>query len=260
MATLTERLAAKTDTSGAHHRWLGATAADGTPQIRVNGRLTTVRRVVWEQTHGILGAGVTVAACPDDPRCVRLEHLSLGRKPRQRPEADTPPRAPGRSGYGTGSKREVRPGVWQISAGSGPNRRWRTIRGDADDAALALAGLVAETSGTAGTLDGLIATYLTHLEAEGRRPTTTRRYHQLWRQWLSPTLTGLRPATLDVPDLEAALDTMANAGQSHSSIHQAAVLLSGALTWAQRQGQLKTNPARGLQLPDGTPLGTPRQR
>src|SRR5256885_14924958 len=94
MATLSERLAAKTDTSGAHHRWLGATAADGTPQIRVNGRLTTVQRVVWEQTHGILGAGVTVAACPDDPRCVRLEHLSLGRKPRQRPEADTPPRAP----------------------------------------------------------------------------------------------------------------------------------------------------------------------
>src|SRR5213078_2224960 len=129
-----------------------------------------------------------------------LEHLSLGRKPRQRPEADTPPRAPGRSGYGTGSKREVRPGVWQISAGSGPN-----------------------------------ATYLTHLEAEGRRPTTTRRYQQLWRQWLSPTLTGLRPATLDVLDLEAALDTMANAGQSHSSIHQAAVLLSGALTSAQRQ-------------------------
>src|SRR2546427_135158 len=150
MATLSERLAAKTDTSGAHHRWLGATAADGTPQIRVNGRLTTVRRGAAGQNPGSPPRAGPRGAPPPRPH---------------------PPRAPRRP-----------------------------------------------------------------------RPPPPRRYHQLWRQWLSPTLTGLRPATLDVLDLEAALDTMANAGQSHSSIHQAAVLLSGALTWAQRQGQLKTNP------------------
>lgn len=58
MAAAPERLAAKTDASGEHpHRWIGATAADGTPQIRIDGRPTTVRRVVWEHGHGDLADG-----------------------------------------------------------------------------------------------------------------------------------------------------------------------------------------------------------
>ena len=134
VAALAERIAAKTDTSGDHHRWLGATGADGTPQIRIDGRLTTVRRVIWEQAHGPLPDGATVAACPDDARCVRLGHLSLGRKDRMSAPVQTPtPRQRGRRG--AGSMREVRPGVWELSFSDMGTRRYRTIRGTRSDAA-----------------------------------------------------------------------------------------------------------------------------
>jgi hypothetical protein len=259
VGSLADRLATKIDTSGDHHRWLGAAGADGTPQIRIDGRLTTVRRVVWEQTHGPLPAGITVAACSDEARCVRVDHLTLGRK-RRSSVAPKPTSAPLRTRRGSGSMRQLRPGVWELSVSAGGTRHYRSVLGTDTEAASALAVFAAGITGRFEDLETLVAAYLNHLEREARTILTLRRYRQLWRQWLSPTLTAIRPAEITRDQLEQALTAMADAGQSHSSIHQAAVFLSGSLAWAQRQGTLATNPAYALRLPDGRTLAPPRQR
>src|SRR5919108_3254896 len=121
MGSLADRLTAKTEIVGRHHRWVGATGADGTPQVRIGGRLTTVRRVVWEQANGPLPRGVTVAACPDEPRCVRLEHLILGRKRRSVANAPAPiPRR--RNRRGSGSMLKIRPEVWELAVSASGTR------------------------------------------------------------------------------------------------------------------------------------------
>ena len=259
MATLADRLAAKIDTTTNHHLWLGATGSDGTPQIRVNGTLTTARRVAWELAHGPLPHNQTVAACPDHPRCIRLDHLRIGRTHRT-PVRDPQPLPRQRARRGGGSMRELRPDVWELSISSGGTRRYRTLHGTRTDAAAALARFAAKATGQTDTLDALVAAYLAHLENEQRSPATLRRYRQLWRHWLAHDLALTVPRDLSLIQLERPLATMAKAGQSSSSIHQAAVLLSSCLAWAQRQGHLPTNPALGLHLPDGTVLAPPRRR
>ena len=77
MATLSQRFEALVDSTGFHHHWIGATDKSGVPQMRVDGRLTTARRVAWELHHGPLPLRTRVVACPDDPRCVRVEHLDI---------------------------------------------------------------------------------------------------------------------------------------------------------------------------------------
>ena len=258
MGALADRLAAKTEIVDGHHRWLGATGADGTPQIRIAGRLTTVRRVVWEQTHGPLPGGETVAACPGDARCVCLDHLSLGRKIRTSGAID-PALPRQRARRGAGSMREVRPDVWELSLSDAGTRRYGTIRGTRKDAQSALAAWAGEVTGQHDTVGALVVAYLSHLDTQGRSRATIRRYHQLWRQWLSPTLSQ-SPPTVRPHDLEAPLVAMADAGQSPSSIHQAAILLSGCFAWATRQRTLDTNPALGLRLPSGKRLASPRVR
>jgi hypothetical protein len=259
VGTLADRLAVKTDTSGDHHCWRGATSATGTPQVRVDGRLTTVRRVVWKLAHGPLPARVTVAACPEDPTCVRLEHLSVGRT-RRTPARPFEARPRQRARRGTGTMRDVAPGVWELAVTSEGRRRYRRVRGTRDEAAAALASLVAQTGGRADTLDTLVAAYLAHLEDAGRSPTTLHRYRQLWRDWLSPTLAARNPADIGRPALERALTGMTKGGLSASSIHQAAVFLSGCFAWAHRQRTIDRNPALALRLPDGTILAPPRRR
>lgn len=262
MKPLTERFEAKVDRHGEHHVWLGATDASGAPQMRVDGRLTTARRVAWELVRGPLPPRVTVAACVE-PRCVRVEHLSLGRRARREREASSLSRQ--RAPRGSGSLRETRPGVWALTvttaAGDEPGRRmYRTVRGSHSDAASVLAALAAQGGGPVDTSGALAGAYLTHLQAEGRSATTLRRYHQLWRQWLAPSLAPVPPEQLTSNDVERALESMATARQSTRSIHQAAVVMSGCLAWAKRRGLVEHNAATGMRLPDGSRLGTPRRR
>src|SRR5580704_2318763 len=82
MSELAERFEALVDRSGEHHLWLGAVDVHQTPQMRVDGTLTTARRIAWALTHGPLRHGARIAACPDHARCVRAEHLHLGPRPR----------------------------------------------------------------------------------------------------------------------------------------------------------------------------------
>jgi hypothetical protein len=261
MRSIEERFEAKADRHGDHHLWLGATDTDGTPQMKINGRLTTARRVAWQLAARELPPGATVAACEQEPTCVRIEHLSLGRRRRPAPlAAVAAPRR--RARKGSGSLREIRPGVWElaVTASDGSDRRYRHISGDRNQATVALAWFAVEHGALAETIDVLMHAYLARLENDGRRPDTLRRYRQLWRDWLAPRLGAAPPTALTRTQLERVLRHMTASGQSPSSVHQAAVVLSGCLSWAHEKGQLRRNPALELLLPDGAHLARPRRR
>ena len=101
-----QRIRRKIVMSGEHQLWDGSTDNHGTGQIRIDGHLTTVRKVVWEMSNGAVPEGIRVKACPFDPACVTVGHLSL--------ETPMVPAAPtkGRARKGTGSMRKLRPGHW----------------------------------------------------------------------------------------------------------------------------------------------------
>ncbi len=57
-----------------HDRWTGATnPSRGTGRLKVSGCQITAHRYAWELAHGLLPAGGRVLACPEGPRCVRLD-------------------------------------------------------------------------------------------------------------------------------------------------------------------------------------------
>jgi len=255
MATVAVRFDARVDRTGPHHRWLGATDRNGVPQMRIDGRLTTARRVAWELEHGPLDPGTRVHACAKDPRCVRADHLSVTRRrPSPAPQHSRRPR-------GDGSAREVRAGVWALTVTTpSQGRVFRTIDGDATDAERELARLASENGHAPATVDALVHLYIAHLTDHGRSAATTRRYEQLWRTWLEPAIGNLIPHQLRPEDIEAALEAMAAAGQSRRSIHQAAVVLNTAYAWAARQRIATGNPVLRCELPDGTTIIGTRRR
>src|SRR4051812_23851638 len=103
----------------------------------------TAPRAAWARAYRDPPSGSKVLACPDEPGCVRPEHLRLDRS--------TPEVATRRARRGSGSIAERADGSWRITASAGSddaaNRRRavRTIRGAKQDATKALAELVAET-------------------------------------------------------------------------------------------------------------------
>jgi site-specific recombinase XerC len=149
--------------------------------------------------------------------------------------------------------------MWKLTVTiPGGGRVNRTVEGDTDDARRQLAVLAVQRRGGARTLDRLVAAHLAQLHDVGRSPETLRRYHQLWRDWLSPTLGHIPPDRVGRTDIEDTLKDMAGAGMSTRSIHQATGVLSSALAWACERGDLNHNPAIGAQLPDGTQRGRRR--
>jgi hypothetical protein len=255
MASLADRFNALVDRSDTHNLWRGATDQHGIPQIRVDGRLTTARRVAWELHRGTLAHDSRVYGCPADPRCVRVEHLTIS----QRTDSPRPLRV--RRPRGEGSMREVRAGVWKLTITTESHRRIsRTITADPIGAERELARLAAQYGQPPSTLDALVTLHLAHLTETGRSHGTLRRYEQLWRTWLSRSLGATRPDELRRSHIEAVLESMARAGQSQRSIHQAAVVLNITLAWAHEQHMTGANPVTGCQLPDGTALTATRHR
>jgi hypothetical protein len=247
---LAQRFEAEVDRRGEHHLWLGAKDHRGLGLIRVEGALGTARRVAWELAHGPLPHGQRVGGCPDDSRCVRLEHLSL------LPETTPPkPAAPvrRRGPRGVGTKVEVRPGQWKLTVGHRGTRQHRSFEGNEDQAARALAEFADEVHlaarRDAPTLDGLVLGYLDHLATTGYAATTIARYQSLHRQWILPGIGRRRLRRIFNADIQELLDTMADHGQSPSSIRQARALLTGAYRWAQQRGTVSENPALEIEWP-----------
>jgi len=268
VATLKARFDSMVDRSGDHHRWTGSVDRRDTPQMRVEGHLTTARRVAWELEHGPLPAGARVEACAE-PRCVRVGHLKLrpGSELPAAPAAPVaiPPYPPPRRRRGEGSIREVRVGVWKLTLSipdpdGGGARVSRTIHGTRPDAEDAIALWLAERGGPACNLDVVITAYLAQLDRDGRGHHTLRRYRQLWRDWLSPSLGRTHPDDVGRADVESALAAMGERGQSASSIRQAATVLTGCYAWAIAEGQATANPMLRAHLPDGTQITGARRR
>lgn len=259
---LADRLAARIERSGEHQRWLGATDARGVPVIKVDGRVRTVRRVVWEQAAGsVLPPEVKVGACPDDPLCVRLDHLAM---------TGAGAIAHDRSRKGSGSLSEVRPGVFKLSVVAGRHsdgtvrRSFRTFHGTRSEAVKALAGFVAEIGDGSAlptpaakllTLDDLLASYIGSCREDSDEnpkawePSTLYRYDGIRRNWISPVIGSVKLSQVSDEHIDRCFAKMRRLGASRSHMNQVRSLLSGAFKWARRRKLVSRNPLRGYEIP-----------
>ena len=270
MDDIAARLDRHVDRSGERHLWTGATRADGLGMVKVDGRVVTVGRVVWELAHGPVPVGARVLACPDERTCLRLDHLRLDRDPA------ASRRSVRRAPHGGGSKRRIRPGVWKLAVRAGrfddgtPRRLYRTVRAaNATEAGRLLADFVAEVRGDAPTMtsrelrdltvDAAVGLYLDHLlEEKGRGEKTVGDYRRLHDTWFAEAIGGRRLRNVDVAMLDAAFGRMQRAGRARSTMHHAEALYGGLFRWAKARGIVGNNPMADFELP--TSSYVPRER
>lgn len=263
MVSATDRFNAKVQRSGEHHIWTGALKQDGTGQVRLDGKLMTAPRAAWEFAHGPLPPGSKVRGCPDEPACVRLEHLSLLGAEGVVAGAASRRRAP----QGAGSKRLVRPGVWKLTVtasadADGMKRRInRTVHALTEVAAnRELAAFVTEVATDPPPpthdlqrvrVDHAIELFLTeHLRDErGREERTINDYRKLHRRWFSPEIGGHRVRDITEADLDKLFGRMRRAGLSHSQLNQAKSLYAPFFRWAKSRRIITRDPMAAFQLP-----------
>jgi integrase len=260
MLSLAERFEAKVDRSGEHHLWTGARLADGSGQLKVDGRVTTARRVAWELAYGPLDDGLEIRACPEDPACVRIKHLSLrGQRDRKQ-----------RATRGTGSKTEVRPGVWKLTVTAGRyadgrvRRLHRTVPADSEaEARRHLAAFVAEIRAEPlperrhdrdVTVDEAIEQFLSeHLLGEkGREPRTVEDYRRLHMKWFAPEIGRRRVRDVDEATIDRIFGRMRRAGLSRSRMNHARSLYAPFFRWAKRRRMIARSAMADFQLPTST--------
>ncbi len=257
MAALRERFEAKVDRSGAHHVWLGAKLRNGAGQLKVSGRVVAACRVAWELEHGEVPDGGRVRGCPDEPACVRPEHLTL-----EGLASGSRTRAP----RGGGSRREIRPGVWKLTVNLGRyddgriRRAHRTVEArGADRANRALAEFVAElrsapppkTQGERDIcIDEAVSQFLDHLrEDKGRAFTTLRDYENVHKKWFSPAIGQRRVRDVDEDDIDRVFGAMRRAGLSTSRMNSARNLYGPFFRWARRRRIIQRNPMAEFEMP-----------
>lgn len=244
MATVAARIASRSERSGDHVLWRGAVDGRGVGLIKVDRRTATVRRVAWGLQNGPLPPGARVLRRCDQPACIAADHLFLAGE-------EAPPTAPAPSSRGgprpprsSGSLRERSPGVWELAVVHGvdddgrPRRAMRTFRGPAVEASEALAAFVVEL-GKDGrpersarpsepTVDDLVQEYWQYAESQGRAHSTLVAYRDVYKHWVRPPLGDLRADRVGQRDLDRPFGAMRTAGQSHSRMNQAKVVLSKA--------------------------------
>ena len=259
---LADRVATKVDRSGEHHRWLGATDARGVPVMKVDGRVTTVRRIAWALASGRkLPPGTRIGPCRDDPLCVRADHLHVNGVAILTSE---------RARKGSGSMTELRPGVFKLSVvagrhGDGTVRRaYRTVHGSRSEASKALAEFVAEIgdgsslpppASKALTLDALLRRYIDSCRKESDEnpkaweQSTLYRYDGIRRNWISPVIGHVRLSQVNEEHIDRCFAKMRRLGASRSHMNQVRSLLSGAFKWARRRKLVTRNPLAGYEIP-----------
>src|SRR5438045_2209746 len=115
MPNAEERFRAKVVRRRGHEAWTGSVDNRGVGMVRIDGKLRTVQRAVWEFAYGPLPEGARVNMCAGERACVRIDHLSVS-------PAEAVPRvamARTRRPKGSGSIRELRPGVWEATVADG---------------------------------------------------------------------------------------------------------------------------------------------
>ncbi len=268
MTTLAERFEAKVDRSGEHHVWTGSKKADGTGKLKIGGSTETAPRAAWELAHGSLPDGAKVRGCPDEPACVRLDHLTV--------DGISAPAKTSRSARGGGSKRRIRPGVWQLSVSAGrfedgsPRRFHRTVHADSElEAAAMLAAFVTEVNQQSKpvrrgqrelTVDEGIELFLNqHLRDEkGREEKTINDYRRLHLKWFSPEIGHRRICDVDEQSLDRIFGNMRRAGLSSSRLNQARSLYAPFFRWAKSRRMISRNPMVEFQLPTSSYVSNER--
>ena len=261
------RFEARVDRCGVHHIWLGARRPGGGGQIRVDGNLRTAARAAWEIENGPVPDGVRVLSCTDEPACVRVDHLRLDQRAIL---SASPPRK--RSPRGAGTITAISPGVWKIGVKAGVDRlgqrrrTFRTIYGTRNDAATALAALVAEIgdghrllrqNDKQLTVDSLVAWYLEFARQDrGLDHSTLTGYADAYSHWLKEPIGHKRANSITTAEIDTAFGRMRRAGLSRSRMNNARALLSGAFKSGKRHRKVTTNPVDGFELPTST--HTPR--
>ncbi|MGH9125230.1 MAG: tyrosine-type recombinase/integrase [Acidimicrobiales bacterium] len=267
---LSARIDRRVTPSGGHRLWDGARDAAGVGQIRIGGKLTTVRRALWELAHGALPEMARINGCPDEPACVELAHLSLDMS------AVSARRSSTRGRKGTGSLRAVRPGSWELRVTAG---RWndgrvrtltRTVTADTETEAAALLRAFREEVGRSQlpadrttrdlTVDQALDQFLTeHLTVEkGRAEKTVNDYRRLHRRWFSPTIGSMRLSRVDSATMDRLFGAMRAAGLSRSRLNQAKSLYQPFFRWAKRRGMTLRDPMAEFELPTSTQVSKER--
>ncbi|MDG2027709.1 MAG: tyrosine-type recombinase/integrase [Acidimicrobiales bacterium] len=257
MAELRDLFEAKVDRTGEHHLWLGSRTKGGGGQIRVDGKLHTAARISWYLEHGEPTPDSRIRSCPDNPLCVRVEHLSITTNTTRTPAA--------RAHRGSGSVTRLDRNKWKIVADAGRDatgkrrRLTRTVRGTKAQANEALAALkvsLAEgrtrptPAGGSLTVGELIDWYIEFArEVRGLEHSTVFGYHDAYNKWLAGEIGSHNADRLSPADLDNAFGRMRRAGLSHSRMNNARAVLSGAYKWGRRHNKVAVNPVAGFELP-----------
>lgn len=174
-----------------------------------------------------------------------------------------------------GSKRERRPGVWELRVGAGRDTivldgsvryrtRTRTVKaGTEAQAERLLRAFTREveqerTAGTRQTVEWLVRRYTDpdiSPAAAKWEPRTLDNYRSLAEANLIPALGHVALSRLTVDDIEDFYGRLRRAGAKPSTIRSYGALLGGALRYAVKRGYITTNPAALAELP-----GVPERR
>jgi integrase len=262
------------DRSGEHHLWTGAIdPRRGTGRAQAGGRQTTAHRLAWELVHGALPDGARVLQCPEVPTCVRVDHLAIDEaeatarsRPRKRQRA--------RGRQGSGSKRRLPSGRWQLSVVAETNGRrkrvFRTVEASSDrEAEHLLAAFLAEVAEGVGfvapesrdlTVDDAMRRFLfEHLrDNKGREEKTVKDYWRLCARWFSPVFGNRAVRSIALADLDGAFGKMQKAGLSSSRLNQARSVFKPFFRWAIAHQYVARNPMRDFELPKSSYVSRPQ--
>jgi integrase len=264
MATLADRFEAKVDRSGDHHMWTGSKKTDGTGKLKVDGKAVTAHRVAWELAHGALRPGQEVSSCRQVKACVRVEHLSL--RGAALAGVEQPRR---RSTRGSGSRTQLRPGVWKLTMSAGryedgrPRRLHKTVHVDTEDEAvreqLAFAAEVQASQHVRSqaerdmSVNEAIALYLDELDEEkGRERRTLRNYRGVHGRWFATRIGTKRVRDVTEDDIVRVFGEMRRAGLSRSRMQDARNLYAPFFRWAKRRRLVPSNTMADFELPPST--------
>jgi len=152
----------------------------------------------------------------------------------------------GTRGYGSGSKREKRPGVWELRA----HGRSSTFKGTSKEAERALAKLVAAApsvrlASSSMTLGELVEQW----RASARLATATKANYDAALKHLPASVAKMKLEALTLRTFDALYADLERSGVGGPMVRKLHAALSSALTEGVRWGVVAAHPARGARLP-----------
>ncbi len=149
--------------------------------------------------------------------------------------------------YGSGSKRERSPGVWELRAAG----RSATFRGTGKAAEKELARLVTDTSSRQNVKVGRTFGELIDrwLEAAQIETSTRGAYERALATHLPAEVRAWKLTKLRLADFDALYARLSRAGVTPYAVRKLHTALSAALTEGLRWQWIETHPARGARLP-----------